>query len=66
MMRKMKDELNKQKALNQSMQDPDAASRIRATNGRGTPSSDDGHGNEILRNQLTDAQRQVQRLSTLR
>ena len=63
-MRKMKDELTKQKALNQSMQDPDPASRIRAgANGRGTPSSDDGHGNDILRGQLTDAQRQVQRLN---
>lgn len=69
-MRKMKDELTKQKTLNQSMQGEldrsgsiDGSSRIRAMNGRGTPSSDDSHGNEILRNQLTDAQRQVQRLN---
>lgn len=69
-MRKMKDELSRQKALNQSMQGEldrsasiDGGSRIRAINGRGTPSSDDSHGNEILRNQLSDAQRQVQRLN---
>lgn len=69
-MRKMKDELTKQKALNQSMQidmdrssSTDPGSRIRAMNGRGTPSSDDSHSNDILRSQLTDAQRQVQRLN---
>lgn len=70
MMRKMKDELNKQKVLNQSMQSEldrssstEPGSRIRV-NGRGTPSSDDSHGNDILRNQLTDATRQVQRLNS--
>ncbi|OBZ78636.1 Tip elongation aberrant protein 1 [Grifola frondosa] len=67
-MRKMKDELTKQKALNQSMQteldrasSTEPSSRIRGVNGRGTPSSDDGQ--ELLRNQLSDAQRQVQRLN---
>lgn len=68
-MRKMKEELTKQKALNQSLQleidrgsSTEPGSRIRGVNGRGTPSSDEGH--EILRNQLSDAQRQVQRLNT--
>ncbi|KAI0654188.1 hypothetical protein C8Q70DRAFT_1142246 [Cubamyces menziesii] len=64
-MRKMKEELNKQKTLNQSMQaELDRGSpsmRLRGLNGRGTPSSDDS--NEFLRNQLQDAQRQVQRLN---
>lgn len=68
-MRKMKDELTKQKVLNQSIQseldrssstEPGARLRL---NGRGTPSSDDSHGNDVLRTQLTDAQRQVQRLN---
>ncbi|KAI0080361.1 hypothetical protein K474DRAFT_1658082 [Panus rudis PR-1116 ss-1] len=69
MMRKIKEELNRQKALNQSMQSEidrssstEPGSRIRGVNGRGTPSSDDA-GHEMLRNQLQDAQRQVQRLN---
>ena len=61
----MKDELTKQKNLNQNMQvEMDRGSpsvRLRGLNGRGTPSSDEG--NEILRSQLQDAQRQVQRLN---
>lgn len=69
MMRKMKDELSKQKVLNQSMQSElDRASSTEPgrarVNGRGTPSSDDSHGNDVLRNQLTDATRQVQRLNS--
>lgn len=67
-MRKMKDELTKQKALNQTIQSEldrsasvePTSSRIRGLNGRGTPSDE---GNEILKNQLSDAQRQVQRLN---
>ncbi|KZT75075.1 hypothetical protein DAEQUDRAFT_659712 [Daedalea quercina L-15889] len=71
MMRKMKDELTKQKALNQSIQseldrgsstEPGSSASSRRVNGRGTPSSDDGH--ELLRSQLSDAQRQVQRLNS--
>lgn len=65
-MRKMKDELSKQRALNQNLQGElsgsESSSRIRGLNGRGTPSSEDGH--DIIRNQLSDAQRQVQRLNT--
>ena len=64
-MRKMKDELTKQKTLNSSMQaEIDRGSpsmRLRGLNGRGTPSSDEG--NEFLRNQLQDAQGQVRRLN---
>lgn len=66
MMRKMKDELTKQKALNQSIQSEldrgsESGSRTRGVNGRNTPLSDEAH--ELLRNQLQDAQRQVQRLN---
>ncbi|KAK7695003.1 hypothetical protein QCA50_002191 [Cerrena zonata] len=68
MMRKMKDELTKQKTLNQNLQSElegrsDPGSRIRALNGRGTPSSESSDAHEVLRNQLIDAQRQVQRLN---
>lgn len=68
MMRKMKDELNRQKSLNQSLTEQDRSgstelgSKIRL-NGRGTPSSDESHSNELMRNQLSEAQRQVQRLN---
>ena len=58
-MRKMKDELAKQKVLNQSMQSEldrssstEPGSRIRV-NGRGTPSSDDSHS-DMIRTQLTE------------
>ncbi len=66
-MQKMKDESTRQKALNQSTQsEPDRSSstepssRIRGLNGRGTPSDE---GSELLKNQLSDAQRQVQHLN---
>lgn len=70
-MRRMKEEVNKQKALNSSLQtelearggaSAELASRIRAANGRNTPSSDDGY--DSLRVQLGDAQRQNQRLTS--
>ncbi|KAH7930533.1 hypothetical protein BV22DRAFT_1124814 [Leucogyrophana mollusca] len=70
MMRRMKDELTKQKATNTSLQaELDAArgrsstepgSRIRGTNGRSTP-SDDNH--EHFRTQLVEAQKHTQRLN---
>ncbi|OCH94732.1 hypothetical protein OBBRIDRAFT_800997 [Obba rivulosa] len=67
MMRKMKDELLKQKALNQSLQSEldrgsstEPGSRIRAVNDCNTPLSDNG---QELQNQLQDAQRQMQRLN---
>lgn len=70
MMRKMRDELGKQKNSNTALQaDLDAArsgksssleGRIRNINGRTTPSSED----ESLRGQLADTQKQSQRLLT--
>ena len=72
MMRRMKEELTKQKGLNVNLQNElDAArgnsstepgSRLRNLNGRGTPGSDDSQ--EILRSQVNDAQRQNQRLTS--
>ncbi|THH09190.1 hypothetical protein EW145_g2194 [Phellinidium pouzarii] len=72
MMRRMKDEVNKQKSLNVSLQlelesgrgglSSEGISRIRGANGRNTPLSDDGH--ESFRVQLNDAQRQNQRLTS--
>lgn len=71
MMRRMKDELNKQKLLNQTLQaeadsrngsSNEGSSRSRVVNGRNTPLSDDGHDN--VRIQLADAQRQNQRLAS--
>lgn len=59
MMRRMKDELTKQKDNNTTLQaELEVARNTRSrTNGRTTPSDDDG-----TRNQLLEAQRQVQRL----
>ncbi|KAJ7630754.1 hypothetical protein FB45DRAFT_833493 [Roridomyces roridus] len=68
MMRRMRDELTKQKNTNVSLQaDLDVArgktpGDRKLLNGRGTPSSDDGN-DSLLRGQLVDAQRQVQRLN---
>ncbi|KAJ7139940.1 hypothetical protein C8R44DRAFT_606672 [Mycena epipterygia] len=68
MMRRMRDELTKQKNNNVSLQaDLDAARGVKSPqdrkllNGRSTPSSDDGN-DAVMRGQLVDAQRQVQRL----
>ncbi|KAJ7169697.1 hypothetical protein C8R46DRAFT_1265035 [Mycena filopes] len=70
MMRRMRDELTKQKNTNVSLQaDLDAARGVKSPqdrkllNGRSTPSSDDGN-DAVLRGQLVDAQRQVQRLTS--
>jgi len=70
MMRRMKDELTKQKSTNTNLQQEldalrsksstEPGSRIRGVNGRNTPSDDD----ERLRTQLVDAQRQSQRLGS--
>lgn len=69
MMRRMRDELTKQKNTNVSLQvDLDAARGVKTPqdrkllNGRSTPSSDDGQ-DAALRSQLVDSQRQVQRLT---
>ncbi|TFK30826.1 hypothetical protein FA15DRAFT_579721 [Coprinopsis marcescibilis] len=61
MMRKMRDELTKQKAINQQLQSDSEGhkrSGSRSVNGRSTPSEDDS----ALRVQLVDAQRQAQRV----
>ena len=65
----MKDELSKAKSVNQDLQGEitqlrggsPAGSRLRNVNGRNTPGSDDG--SDILRGQLSDLQRQNQRLT---
>jgi chromosome segregation ATPase len=79
MMRRIKDELTKQKNQNTALQaeldaarsgvaspTPGASSRLRGINGRGTPSSEDGHGSHdpAMRSQLIDAQRQAQRVAS--
>ncbi|KAF5375186.1 hypothetical protein D9758_000458 [Tetrapyrgos nigripes] len=62
MMRRMRDELTKQKNTNTSLQSELDAARggKPRVNGRGTPSSDEG--NDVLRSQLADSQRQLQRV----
>ncbi|TFK77279.1 hypothetical protein BDN72DRAFT_953734 [Pluteus cervinus] len=72
MMRRMKEELTKQKAANVTLQTDLDATRsgkspsdprlrnLNGTTGRSTPTSEDGHDN--LRSQLVDTQRQAQRL----
>jgi chromosome segregation ATPase len=70
MLKKMKDELAKQKGLNASLQSElegvrsgsEGGSRVRPPNGRVTPLSDDGQ-ESALRTQLIEAQRQTQRLT---
>jgi len=60
MMRKMKDELAKQKSINQELQSQDGHRRSasRSANGRSTPSEEDG----VLRSQLVETQRAAQRM----
>lgn len=62
MMRRMRDELTKQKNTNTTLQADLDAGRVgaRRINGTSTPSPDNGE----IRGQLIDAQRQTQRLST--
>lgn len=72
MMRRMKDEVTKQKNLNATLQSElevvrggsslENGSRSRGVNGRNTPLSDDG--SESMRVQLADATRQNQRLTS--
>lgn len=69
MLRRMKDELSKAKAVNQNLHaeleslrsGSPAGVRLRNVNGRNTPGSDDG--SDILRGQINDLQRQNQRLT---
>ncbi|KAG9085142.1 Negative regulator of mitotic exit [Ceratobasidium sp. 370] len=72
MMRRMKEDYAKSKALNEKLQSEldasrgitssEAGSRTRGATGRNTPQSDEGHDN--LRGQLVDTQRSLQRLTT--
>ncbi|KAL0580808.1 hypothetical protein V5O48_001184 [Marasmius crinis-equi] len=70
MMRKMRDELTKQKSINVQLQAESnsadgsrsgSRSGSRGINGRGTPSSEDGEAFTQMRTQLTDSQRALQR-----
>ncbi|THV06018.1 hypothetical protein K435DRAFT_711984 [Dendrothele bispora CBS 962.96] len=62
MMRRMRDELTKQKNNNTTLQSELEVLRggRPRINGRGTPSSDEG--NDVLRSQLQDSQKQLQRV----
>jgi chromosome segregation ATPase len=72
MMRRMKEDYSKSKALNEKLQSEldasrgitssEAGSRTRGATGRNTPQSDEGH--DSLRGQLVDTQRSLQRLTT--
>ena len=71
MMRRMKDDYAKSKALNEKLQteldvsrgitSSEAGSRTRGATGRNTPLSDEGH--DPLRTQLVESQRSLQRLT---
>ncbi len=67
-MKRMKEELSKQKALNQTLQSEmdgarvDSPSRLRNVNGRSTPLAEDG--GDVYRVQFADAQRQNHRLTS--
>ena len=67
-MKRMKEELGKQKSLNQSLQSEmdgarvDSPSRLRNVNGRNTPLAEEGA--DTFRLQLADAQRQNHRLTS--
>ncbi|KAH7320431.1 hypothetical protein B0J17DRAFT_685680 [Rhizoctonia solani] len=72
MMRRMKDDYTKSKALNEKLQSDldsmrgitssEAGSRTRGATGRNTPLSDEGH--DPVRTQLVESQRSLQRLTT--
>ncbi|KAG9127384.1 Negative regulator of mitotic exit [Ceratobasidium sp. 392] len=74
MMRRMKEDYAKSKALNEKLQSEldtsrgitssEAGSRTRGATGRNTPQSDEGH--DSLRSQLVDTQRSLQRLTNER
>ncbi|KAF9270024.1 hypothetical protein L218DRAFT_1071519 [Marasmius fiardii PR-910] len=73
MMRKMRDELTKQKSINVQLQAEVSSadgsrsgsrSGSRGINGRGTPSPEDGEALTQLRTQLVDSQRALQRAQT--
>ncbi|QRV83089.1 cell polarity protein [Ceratobasidium sp. AG-Ba] len=72
LMRRMKDDYAKSKALNEKLQSEldasrgitssEAGSRTRGATGRNTPQSDEGH--DTLRGQLVESQRSLQRMTS--